>query len=75
MSRTILTLAAFSALALGGCRSTGGGCPPLVTYSAAQQQRAAKELRALHGDAQLAVMIADYKKTRDACRAATGAAR
>lgn len=69
MLRTILIAASFS-VALSACQSTGGGCPPLVKYSAAQQQQAAKELRALgKSSKQIAQMIVDYKKTRDACRA------
>lgn len=47
----------------------GGGCPPLVAYSAETQQVAAAELRKLPKGSPLAKMIVDYKKTRDACRA------
>jgi hypothetical protein len=68
MSPRILTPVIFS-LALAACQTTGGGCPPLVGYNAAQQQQAAKELRAMGKDAQLSKMIVDYKKMRDACRA------
>jgi hypothetical protein len=67
MSPKIWTTVAFS-LALTACQTTGGGCPSLVGYSPAQQRQAAKELRALRKDAQLAKMIADYGKTRAACR-------
>ncbi|MDP3554815.1 hypothetical protein [Methylocystis sp.] len=76
MSPRILTQAAFSLafglalpIALAACQSTGGGCPPLIAYSLEEQKNAAKELRALPKGAQLATMIVDYKKTRDACRA------
>lgn len=63
----IWTPVAFSVV-LAACQSTG--CPPLVKYSAAQQQRAAQELRKLgKSPSQIAQMIVDYKKTRDACRA------
>lgn len=57
------------AAALAACTQTaGGGCPPLVTYSAEFQRAAAAELRALPRGARLAVMIVDYGKLRDACR-------
>lgn len=69
MWRTISIAGAFS-LALAACQTAGDGCPPLVSYSPAEQKRAARELRALPKDSPLAVMIVDYKKTRDACRAA-----
>lgn len=53
---------------LAACQSVGGGdCPPLVTYSAAQQKRAALELRKIPRS-QVAQMIVDYGKMRDACR-------
>lgn len=68
MSQTILIVGVFS-LALAGCATTGGGCPPLPAYSAADQKRAARELRTLGKDSPLAAMIVDYKKTRDACAA------
>ena len=68
MFRKISILGAFS-IALAACRSTGGGCPPLVAYSLEEQRIAAKQLRALPKDTPLATMIVDYKKTRDACRA------
>lgn len=62
----VLTTAAFS---LAACQSTGGGgCPPLINYSADQMKRAAAEMRALHKDAELRRLINDYSKMRDACR-------
>lgn len=67
MLRKILIVGSFST-GLVGCQSVGGGCPPMVKYSAVQQQQAAKELRAQPKDSQIAKMIVDYKKTRDACR-------
>lgn len=70
MSRTIWMLA-ISSLALAGCHSTSGACPPLVAYSADQQKAAARELRALPKDSQLAAMIVDYGKMRKACRLST----
>lgn len=71
MFRKISILVAFS-IALAACRSTGGGCPPLVAYSLEEQKIAAKQLRGLPKDSPLAAMIVDYKKTRDACRASGG---
>jgi hypothetical protein len=57
--------------ALGGCAETAGeGCPPLVSYSPAAQKRGAHELDGLAGDSQVARMIVDYGKMRDACRSA-----
>ena len=67
MLRKVLIVGSFS-LVLGGCQTMRGGCPPLVKYSAVQQQQAAKELRGLVKESQIAKMIVDYKKTRDACR-------
>lgn len=60
-----------SALAMPGCAHVAGGCPPLVTYSAAQQDKAADELAALPRGAQIGIMIVDYGKMRDACRPAS----
>jgi hypothetical protein len=67
MKRLIaLTAALFN---LAACQSTGGGgCPPLVNYSADQMKRAAAEMRALHKDAELRRLVTDYGKFRDACR-------
>ena len=52
---------------LTACQSTGGGCPPLNSYSALQQRQAAAELRKMP-KSQVAQMIVDYGKLRDACR-------
>lgn len=57
-----------SSIALVSCSSAGGGCPPLVAYSAAQQRLAASELRAMPKNAQIAGMIGDYGRMRKACR-------
>lgn len=69
MRRLGLIAAISSPLAVGQCATTGGGCPPLVTYSPAQQQQAARELRALPQGSEIGAMIVDYGKTRDAIRA------
>ena len=55
-------------LALAGCQSTGGGCPPIVAYSPATMKQAAAELRALPKGAVLERLTADYHRMRDACR-------
>lgn len=46
-------------------------CPVLQNYSVAQQTKAADELAKLTTDSQLAAMITDYGKMREACRAIT----
>ena len=64
----VLMTAAFS---LSACQTTsegGGGCPPLIQYSADQMKRAAAEMRALHKDAELRRLVTDYGKMRSACR-------
>jgi Tfp pilus assembly protein PilP len=60
------------ALTLSACQTTSGGCPPLVTYSAETQRLAAKELRALPKDSQVAKLVVDYGKMRAACRIGDG---
>lgn len=57
-----------TASSLAACQTTGGGCPPLVTYSAETQRQAAQELRRLPKDSQLAKLVIDYSKMRKACR-------
>lgn len=46
-------------------------CPVLQNYSLEQQTKAADELAKLASDSQIAAMITDYGKVRDACRAIT----
>lgn len=65
MTRSIVL--AMGLFSLGACQSTGGGCPPLISYSAVQQKQAAAELRKIP-QSQVAQMIVDYGKMRDACR-------
>ena len=43
-------------------------CPVLQNYTPEQQKIASQELRNLYTDSQLARMITDYSKLRDACR-------
>lgn len=64
--RSIVWMAGLFSLA--ACQSTGGGsCPPLTAYSAVEQRQAAAELRKMP-ESQVAKMIVDYGKLRDACR-------
>lgn len=63
--RWIVWIAVLSSLT--ACQSTRGGCPPLIPYSAAQQAQAAAEMRKIP-NSQIARMIVDYGKMRDACR-------
>lgn len=63
-------------LALAGCATASGPeralvlskCPVLKTYSTEELQRAAKELRNLPSESEIANMLTDYSKLRDACR-------
>jgi hypothetical protein len=57
------------AFVLNGCNSTsnGGGCPPLIEYSADEQRRVAAEIRQ-HPNSEMARLVRDYGKMRKACR-------
>lgn len=69
MRKIALMMAASS---LAACQSTagGGGCPPLVSYSKEFQKQAARELRMTRAAApNVAQLVVDYGKMRDACRA------
>ena len=57
-----------SSLLLGACTVTVSGCPPLTTYSAEFQKKAAAQLRALPSTSPVAILVTDYGKFRDACR-------
>lgn len=46
-------------------------CPVLKNYTQEQMKRAASELRNLPTESQIASMITDYGKLREACRIAT----
>lgn len=46
-------------------------CPVLQNYSIEQQTKAADELAKLASDSQIAAMVTDYGKMREACRAIT----
>lgn len=75
-----------SALMLGGCATVSGmtqqekqqtktlvlaKCPVLKQYSKEALTKAALELESLPDGSQLTVMLTDYSKMRDACRAIT----
>lgn len=44
-------------------------CPVLKSYSKEQLTEASAELKGLAADSKLALLITDYSKMRDACRA------
>lgn len=46
-------------------------CPVLQNYSIEQQTKAADELAKLATDSQIASMVTDYGKMREACKAIT----
>lgn len=45
-------------------------CPALKNYSREQLKRAASEIRNLPNESQIAILLSDYSKLRDACRVA-----
>lgn len=56
--------------AAGGSDGSGSGaCPPVVEYSADEQDRAAGEVEALPEGAMLVRMLSDYAVLRDQARA------
>lgn len=65
-------------IALTGCASVNPErvtlaytkCPVLKQYSKEQMERAASELKSLLTESQIASMITDYGKLREACRIA-----
>lgn len=80
----IATLIVLSSLALTGCGTVSGfkptqkqvnlvltKCPVLKNYSKAEMKQAAQELNNIPSQAQLARMIGDYGKLRQACRVIT----
>ena len=66
-------------VALGACSSTLqqeavtlalNKCPPLKSYTREQLVRAASELEQIPTESQIAKMLSDYSRLRDACRVA-----
>jgi hypothetical protein len=66
-------------ISLAGCASVTperitlaySKCPVLKNYTEEQMKKAASELKQLPTESQIASMIADYGKLREACRIAT----
>ncbi len=58
---------------LNGCATAGSeaaiACPPVVTYSRADQTRAVDEIAALPDGAMILRMLSDYAVLRDQARA------
>ena len=58
---------------LGACAMAGSDtwapCPPVVNYTAADQDRAAEEVEALPEGAVVVAMLSDYAVLRDQARA------
>jgi hypothetical protein len=52
-----------------GGSDTGAPCPPVVDYTAANQARAADEVKALPEGAVIVQMLIDYAVLRDQARA------
>lgn len=66
---------ALSTMLLAGCataHSSRAPCPALATYPPDMQRRAADELAALPAGSAVGIMVVDYGKLRDACRAMRG---
>ena len=84
MKHTILASIILGTLVLGGC--AGGSltqqqqkqvalviskCPVLKNYTKEQMKKAASEMQSLPNKSQIAVLVTDYSKLRDACRVAS----
>lgn len=80
----LTALIVLSSLVLTGCGTISGlkptqkqvnlvltKCPVLRNYTKAEMKKAASELQNIPSDAQLARMIGDYGKLRQACRVIT----
>jgi outer membrane murein-binding lipoprotein Lpp len=81
MKQTILAAMIIGTMLLGGC-ATGSEqqkqvalvlskCPVLKNYTKDQMKKAASELKSLPSESQVAVLVTDYSKLRDACRVAS----
>jgi len=78
MIKTVIAVA-LSAMLLGGCATVQSSpslplvisqCPALTKYTQAQLNKAAAEMRSLPTESQVAKLVTDYGKLRDACRVA-----
>lgn len=80
----LATFAIISTLALTGCGTVSNfkptqkqvnlvltKCPVLRNYSKAEMKQAAQELKNIPSESQIASMIGDYGKLRQACRVIT----
>ena len=66
----LIAMLSLTGCAAGGSDGSGSGaCPPVVEYTAAEQDRAAGEVEALPEGAMLVRMLADYAVLRDQARA------
>ena len=64
----MIAMLSLSACAKGGSEARAP-CPPVVAYSAADQDRAATEVKALPENATVVRMLGDYAVLRDQARA------
>lgn len=86
MKNRMMLLAVSTAFILSGCATVSdmtsaekqqaktlilAKCPVLKQYSKETLKKAAQELKSLPDDSQLTVLLTDYSKMRDACRAIT----
>lgn len=84
MKKIALAFMMMGTIVLGGC--AGGSmsqtqqkqvalviskCPVLKQYTKEQMKKAAMELKSLPSESQVAVLVTDYSKLRDACRVAS----
>jgi len=71
LPKRLLMISMMGAFSLAACNHdlgpSGVGCPPLTSYSVAEQKEAAAEIRR-NPNGQLAKMVRDYGKFRRACR-------
>jgi len=71
LPKRLLMISMMGASSLAACNDgvgpSGVGCPPLTSYSVAEQKEAAAEIRR-NPNGQLAKMVRDYGKFRRACR-------
>lgn len=87
MKQFVILFALMVGLLIGGCAATKGlvtpdgkpitqalvisKCPTLKQYTPEQLKAAAAELKQLASTSALAMLVTDYGKMRDACRALT----